>query len=69
MKDHAVFIEKKDQKLQEFHDLSEKEAFKMAMNALYDNGKLVPQISLSIRTTESLVFTATNPLIVGFPVG
>jgi hypothetical protein len=47
--------------IDEIHDLSPVVAYKIAMDKLYNDGILVPHISVVIRDSEKVIFSATNP--------
>jgi len=58
----SLFVSKDNQIVEEFYDLSENRAMKISMDKLYENGKLVPSTSITMRhITDGIVFSANNP--------
>jgi hypothetical protein len=58
----SLFIlDKRRNIIEEMHNLSSVVAYKIAMDKLYNDGILVPHISVIIRDSEKVVFSATNP--------
>ena len=64
-KAHSIFIKRNDTISKRFdkerHDLTQYEAMAMALDNLYDNGRLVPKINVQIRNNKGITFTANNP--------
>ena len=46
---------------EEYHDLTEKEVLKIAMNNLYENGEIKPHVNVIIRDKNGIYFSANNP--------
>ena len=45
----------------ESHDLTERESLIIAMNNLYEKGKLKPHVNVEIRNCKGIYFSANNP--------
>jgi len=57
----SIFISKGSEIIDEIHDINALVAYKIAMDTLYKNGVLVPNVSVVVRDGKQIFFSATNP--------
>ena len=57
----SVFLSKNGEIVDEFYDVSWKDAYEIALNLLYKDGEFVPNVSVIIRDKDEIKFSATNP--------
>ncbi len=62
-KNLSVFVIKDNEIKNEFHDLSQFLAYKIATDNLYKDEQIVSGVKVVIRDSEKIWFSASNPVI------